>query len=72
MSGGPTASGVRGVNTWRSRSVDVGHVVADKEHSNGAVPQYQYRTELVWRIVVATARACTHHWIVPLSYLALT
>ena len=41
-SSGHTAGGVHGVNAWCSRSVDVAHVVADQEHSDYAVPRYQY------------------------------
>ena len=40
MCGGHTAGRVCGMNTWCSRSVDVVHVVADKEHSDHAVPWY--------------------------------
>ena len=57
--GGPTAGGVRSVNVWCSRSVDVVHAVDDQDYSNSAVSRYRYRTELVWKIVVLTAHAST-------------
>ena len=47
------------MNAWCSRSVDIVHVVANQEHSNHAVPQYWYKTELVCRIVVPTADVFT-------------
>ena len=52
-SGGPTAGRVHGANGCCSRSIDIVHVVADQEHSNRTrtVPRYQYRTELVWKLV---------------------
>ena len=50
---------VCGVNAWCSRSVHVVHVVADQEHSDCAVPRYQYRTELVWEICNANC-ACAN------------
>ena len=49
-SSGPTAGGVCSVNAWCLRTVDTVFVVADQEHSNCAIPQYRYRTELVWRL----------------------
>ena len=52
MSGEPMARGVHGVSAWCSRSVHVIHVVEDQEHSDCAVPHYQYRTELIWRFVM--------------------
>ena len=66
MSGGPTVSGVHGVNAWCSRSVDVVHVVADQEHIDCRVPWYRYRTELVWRFVVPIA----HVWrfVAPIAH----
>ena len=40
---GPTAGGVCSENAWCSRSVQVVvHVMKDQEHSDCAVPQYQY------------------------------
>ena len=56
-SGEPKACGVYGVSAWCSKSVHVVHVVADHEHTDCAVPQYRYRTELVWRLVMTTAHA---------------
>ena len=58
-SGEPTARGDCGVSAWCSRSVHIVHVVADQEHSDCTVPQYRYRTELVWRVVMPTAHVRT-------------
>ena len=67
MSGGPMyiQTTELAVSAWCSRSVHIVHVMADQKHRDcltPGCPGYWYRTELVWRIVIA----CANCWIVPL------